>query len=101
MYTGLSVSLLVLRAKDKIAASWSGHWSNSSWRCATCAHSTRMLELDAQKSRHALHSDRGVLISEAQWGRVAGAEESLPRPAGGCLHEVFSVPLCNGTQAFF
>ncbi|KAF5218697.1 hypothetical protein ECC02_008333 [Trypanosoma cruzi] len=101
MYTALSVSLLVPHAKDKIVASWSGRCFDSSWRCATCAHSTRILELDVQKSRHALHSGRGVLISEAQWGRVAGAEESVPHPAGGCLHEVFSGPLRNGTQAFF
>ncbi|RNC56229.1 trans-sialidase, partial [Trypanosoma cruzi] len=100
MYTALSVSHLVPHAKDKIVASWSGRCFDSSWRFATCAHSTRVLELDVQKSRRALHSDPGVLISEAQWGRFAGAEESVPRPAGGCLHEVFSGPLCNGTQAY-
>ncbi|KAF8305295.1 hypothetical protein TcBrA4_0042240 [Trypanosoma cruzi] len=101
MYTGLSVSLLVPHAKDKIVDGWSGRCFDSSWRFATRAHSTRMLEIDAQKSWHVFHSDRGVLISEAQWGRVAAAKESVTSLSGICLHGVFSGPLRHGTQAFF
>ncbi|ESS55409.1 hypothetical protein TCDM_13124 [Trypanosoma cruzi Dm28c] len=62
--TGPSVSLLVPHAKHKIVDGWCRRCFDSSWRCATRAYSTRMLEIDAQKSRNVFHSGRGALIRE-------------------------------------
>ncbi|KAF8282590.1 hypothetical protein TcYC6_0021300 [Trypanosoma cruzi] len=67
----LRVSLLVLHATDKISFRWSRRWSGSSWSLAARAHSTSVLELDAQKGRHAPHGGQRALASRVWWGRVA------------------------------
>ncbi|KAF8301346.1 hypothetical protein TcBrA4_0051290 [Trypanosoma cruzi] len=65
------------------------------------SRSTRILEIDAQKSRTALRGGRGALVSKARWGRVAVTEESAPRLASVCFHEISLGPLYHGAQAFF
>ncbi|RNC35398.1 trans-sialidase [Trypanosoma cruzi] len=70
-WNALRVSLLVLHATDKISFRWSRRCSGSSWGLAARASSISVLELDAQKGRHAPHSGQRALASRVWWGRVA------------------------------